>query len=295
MITTMVSENWSRITVRDASEDDIPEMTAIKGDWSQAIHRDRLRDARGPGFRYLVVLVKKEIVGFACLVFRRPASWPDASDEQHLPQIVDLQVKESMRGSGYGTACMRAIESLVVKAGHEQLFLCVEPLDNPRAYKLYQRLGYQPLQTGPYQSIWEFQDSDGNVHRGEDQVVDMVKHLKRRPNSVTFTFGLILLTAAFWLGFAVFVAMGAIPSIPVGVIRWGMAILATGVAVVLAGLTYLLWRRVRLAYYGTVALLTIVVVLSITDQVGLPDLLTLLVSLAALVLLLKERAWYLQR
>ena len=34
-------------------------------------------------------------------------------------------------------------------------------------------------------------------------------------------------------------------------------------------------------------------VLSITEEVGLPDLFTLTVSLAAFALLIKERAWYL--
>lgn len=38
----------------------------------------------------------------------------------------------------------------------------------------------------------------------------------------------------------------------------------------------------------------VIAVLSITDQVGLPDLLTLVLSLAALVLVVKDRAWYLQ-
>jgi len=77
--------------------------------------------------------------------------------------------------------------------------------------------------------------------------------------------------------------------------RWVMVILALGVSVVLAGLALLLRRRHRAAYFACTSLLGIITVLSITDQVGLPDLISFAISLAALVLMLKDRAWYLQK
>ena len=163
--------------VRDAVQTDVVALTAIKGDGSEAVHRDRLRGAQGSGFRYLVLLADQDIIGFACLVSRRPAYWSDADDTQHLPQIVDLQVKESHRGQGYGSKFVRAIERIAVEAGFGNLYISVEPLNNPRVYALYQRLGYQPLQWEPYRKTWEFTDSEGKVHRGEDWVVDMEKQL----------------------------------------------------------------------------------------------------------------------
>jgi ribosomal protein S18 acetylase RimI-like enzyme len=175
----MFSESASQIIVRDAETSDVPTLTAIKADGSQALHRDRLRDARNGYLRYLVVLAGQELIGLACLVFRRPAHWSDANDIDHLPQIVDLHIKESQRGQGYGSQFMRIIERIAAEAGFEQLFLSVEPSDNPQAYLLYQRLGYQQEQTEPYQTVWEFQDSDGNLHRGEAWVVDMMKSLNR--------------------------------------------------------------------------------------------------------------------
>jgi len=41
-------------------------------------------------------------------------------------------------------------------------------------------------------------------------------------------------------------------------------------------------------------LLAVIAVLSITDEFGLPDMISLLLSLVPLGLLLKDRAWYLQ-
>src|SRR5262245_14186976 len=92
-VMVFVYVSWFR--VRDAEEADVPVLTAIKGDGSEALHRDRLRDAQGSGVRYFVLLADQELIGFACLIMRRPAYWSDADDPHHLPQIVDLRVKES--------------------------------------------------------------------------------------------------------------------------------------------------------------------------------------------------------
>ena len=174
----MVSGNVPRIKVRDAEEADVPALTAIKGAGSEAMHQDRLRDAQDSGLRYLVLLADQEIIGDACLVFHRPAYWSDADDTQNLPQIVDLQIEKSRRGLGFGSVFIHAIECTAADAGCGQLYLSVEPLDNPRACALYQRLGYQPLQSEPCPKSWEFKDSAGKVHRGEILAIDMVKQLQ---------------------------------------------------------------------------------------------------------------------
>jgi GNAT superfamily N-acetyltransferase len=170
--------NPPAITVRDADETDLPALIAIKGDGSEALHRDRFREAREGSYRYLVLLRGHEVIGFALLLFRRPASWSDANDTEHLPGIVDLQVAASQRGQGYGSAFIRAIEREAARAGCDHLYIAVEPADNPRAFALYQRLGYQPLQPEPYLKAWEFTDSGGIKHQGEDWLVDMVKPLR---------------------------------------------------------------------------------------------------------------------
>jgi GNAT superfamily N-acetyltransferase len=165
------------LVVRDAEEADLPTLTAIKGDDSGAVHRDRLRDARVEGFRYLVLTIDQEIVGFAGLVFRRPDYWSDADNTQHLPQIVDLRIKELQRGRGYGSAFIRALERVAASAGYRQLYLSVDPINNPRAYALYRRVGYTQLQSEPYRDTWHFRDSAGQEHRGEGWALDMEKQL----------------------------------------------------------------------------------------------------------------------
>jgi len=164
------------ITLRDAALSDLPALTAIRS--SAAHHRGRLRDAAHPDFRYLVILHGLTIVGFVCLVFRRPASWLNADDTQHLPQIVDLHIEESWRGRGYGSAAVRLIEHIVLQLDYHKVYIAVEPQNNPRAYALYQRLGYQALQLQPYHHVWAAIDGDGNTDRGEAWLVDMEKRVQ---------------------------------------------------------------------------------------------------------------------
>ena len=119
-----------------ALEADIPALTDIKGIGSEAIHRDRLRDAQDAGFQYLVLLADQEVIGFACLVHRRPSYWSDADDMQNLPQIVDLQVKESHRGHGYGSDFIHALERIAAEAGSAYLYLSVEPGNSPPLFSM---------------------------------------------------------------------------------------------------------------------------------------------------------------
>jgi hypothetical protein len=60
------------------------------------------------------------------------------------------------------------------------MHVAVDPVENPRAYQLYLRLGYQPLQQEPYRSRWQFTDSDGDVHHGEDFQIDLRKSMSNR-------------------------------------------------------------------------------------------------------------------
>lgn len=174
----MVENPAGNLSVRDAGVDDLPALTAIKGEASEMLHRDRLRDARHPGFRYLVLLEEDVLIGLACLVFQRPAYWSDGDDPRNLPQIVDLEVLPAWRGRGRGTFFIHAMERLAAQAGCSQLYISVEPLSNPRAYALYKSLGYRQLQEEPYLSHWFFLDSDGQIHQGEDWAVDMCIDLK---------------------------------------------------------------------------------------------------------------------
>lgn len=119
--------------------------------------------------------------------------------------------------------------------------------------------------------------------------------MNRPPLTVSATIFLIGLDALVWLGFAVFTSFGGIPSISEGVLRWLMASMALGASAVLAFLAVGLRRRNRFAFYGALAVLGAIAVLSIADQVGLLDLVSPAISVTPLVLLVRDRRWYLRK
>ncbi len=171
----MAIDALSRIIVRDAVEADIPALVAVKGAGTEALHYDRLHEAQGTGFRYLVLIVDHVLIGMVCFFTQHPASWSDADDSHRLPFIVDLQVKASHREQGYGSVFIRSIEHIAATSGYQNLYLNVEPEDNPRADAIYQRHGYQPIKTQPYHKNWAVTNSAGIIHQGKEWLVDMVK------------------------------------------------------------------------------------------------------------------------
>lgn len=119
--------------------------------------------------------------------------------------------------------------------------------------------------------------------------------MKNFPKTVTATLILILLNAAFWLGYAIITILtNNDPATASYVARWIFAFLALGTAAVLMTLFFLLRQRVRFACNVALIVLALLAVLSVTDQVGWWDIFSLLLSLIPFVLMLKDRKWYLR-
>ena len=112
--------------------------------------------------------------------------------------------------------------------------------------------------------------------------------------SVRLTTSLILINAAVWLSFAIIVGAGWHPSLPPGTnTRVVLALLAALAAGALVVLVVLLRKRSRAGYYLTLGALAVLAVLTVLDEVGLADLVVLGLTLGPLVLLVKDRRWYL--
>ncbi len=171
-MTTLTPE---KLSVRSATTADLDALMRLKP--SLTVHRDRLRDASQPGFHYLVLERDHAVIGFVCLVFVRPRYWSDGGSTDYLPTAIDFVSDPSLRGRGYGSFLLREVETLAARAGSKQFYLWTDPVENPRAYALYQRLGYQPLQAQPYRFHWEFVDSAGEYHAGDGWRIDLVKEL----------------------------------------------------------------------------------------------------------------------
>jgi hypothetical protein len=119
--------------------------------------------------------------------------------------------------------------------------------------------------------------------------------MNRPAKSVSITLVFIILNAIFWFVYAFIMALGGIPSTAISsTVKWVMAILALDSSAALVGTAIFLWRHNRFAFYFGLVILATIAILSITDEFGLLDIFSLLISLIPLVLMLRDRAWYLQ-
>lgn len=120
--------------------------------------------------------------------------------------------------------------------------------------------------------------------------------LGKVPFSVSITLSLMLLLALAWLTFSFYVVFGAHPSYShMGIFKWVMAGLTFLSAAALLGLWFFLRMHFKPAWYLSVALLAAMTLAGIFDDVGWIDILVMLLSAVPLVLLVKDRRWYLRK
>jgi peptidoglycan/LPS O-acetylase OafA/YrhL len=105
----------------------------------------------------------------------------------------------------------------------------------------------------------------------------------------------ILLNALIWLALGMIIALHAHPAIPDNsIIQGGMAFLSFCAAGILLGLFIFLVRRTRIAWFVALGFLAVTSILTIFDDFGWTDLVVLVINLVPMILLIKDRAWYLQ-
>jgi lysylphosphatidylglycerol synthetase-like protein (DUF2156 family) len=120
--------------------------------------------------------------------------------------------------------------------------------------------------------------------------------MPKRPLSVLGNLIFILLNSLIWLALGMIIALHAHPALPDNpIMQWGMALLSFGAASILLALFFLLWKRIRTAWFAALCFLALTSILTIFDDFGWTDLLVLVINLIPIILLIKDRAWYLQR
>ncbi|MBN1558381.1 MAG: GNAT family N-acetyltransferase [Lentisphaerae bacterium] len=123
--------------IRDAVPEDVPALDQCY----PADHAARIRRADGRNARYLVVeTAAGEVVGFGRLTLDPPTWMGRQGNRANF--INNLNVREDMRGRGFGTALIRAMEEMARAAGCTALHMGVKK-DNEKVLSLYTRLGYQ--------------------------------------------------------------------------------------------------------------------------------------------------------
>jgi GNAT superfamily N-acetyltransferase len=141
----------AKAEIRPASEADLATLVPVLGErhW----FTDRLaRQQRGGGV-LLVAWLEGRPVGEVFLDCE-PATEPEVRRQlPGVPRLDHLEVLGPLWGRGIGTALIGVAEDSARQLGHEQLALGVG-LDNPKARRLYERLGYVDWGQGTVVGTW---------------------------------------------------------------------------------------------------------------------------------------------
>jgi hypothetical protein len=117
-----------------------------------------------------------------------------------------------------------------------------------------------------------------------------------RPRFASFVLFFVCLNALVWLAFGLIIAFNAHPALPdIPLLKGVMAALSLAMAGILLWVFTLLRKRSRIAYFATVGLFAVTCFLTIFDDFGLADFIVLVINLVPLGLLIKDRAWYLEK
>jgi len=118
--------------------------------------------------------------------------------------------------------------------------------------------------------------------------------MANRPSTVRLTRIVLLVDSLLWLAFAVFTGVGAHPSFgPMSEYMWPVTLLALLATALLGGLSVHLGNPSPLGYWLAVGFLAAMILASLFDQFGLADLIFVTAIALPLLLLVKDRAWYL--
>ena len=101
--------------------------------------------------------------------------WDGKLSHPHFPDLQSLRVHPAFRGLGIGSRLIEAAEKVCAERGFARIGLSVG-VDNPRARKLYEKLGYQS-QEMIYDEEWSYIDQNGREIHVVERVLDLAKDL----------------------------------------------------------------------------------------------------------------------
>lgn len=93
-----------------------------------------------------------------------------------LPKLSDLYVKDNYRGNGIGSDLIRFREYIARDLGFSEMFVSVDPIENPKMISLIKRHGYQPI-SEEYLKTAIFYNEDGTIYNKTYSRIDLKKLL----------------------------------------------------------------------------------------------------------------------
>ena len=119
--------------------------------------------------------------------------------------------------------------------------------------------------------------------------------MHNRHLTVAINYGFIILNIAIWFILGTIIMLDLHPGMPDQLLARGiMAILSFAAAAILAVIFLFLRKHNRIAYYFTLAFFAASAILTFFDDVGWIDIAFTAIFIIPIILLIKDRDWYLR-
>ena len=168
-----------QVMIRPLREADLPAL-----EWDgvyekyRTVFRQSFLDAERGQRSLLVAVAGHEMVGQVFI--QLSSSETRYADGAARGYLYALRVRPAWQGLGLGTRLIAAAEDALLAMGFSVAVIAAGK-DNPRAYQLYQRLGYKTFAEDP--GVWYFTDVNGSRQVMEDPCWVMQKLLRGEPRA----------------------------------------------------------------------------------------------------------------
>jgi ribosomal protein S18 acetylase RimI-like enzyme/uridine kinase len=171
----VVSGIRDAITVRPCREVDLERLDREVPSQAVGIWQAHFSRQTDGSVVFLIAWLADRPIGTGLLDWRGSRETHASGAYPTVPTITNLHVHPPFQGHGAGTAIIAAAERTAAERGHTHVTIGVAA-DNPRAARLYGRLGY--ARTGVEdESRYCWTDDDGAVHAEVEHVELLVKNL----------------------------------------------------------------------------------------------------------------------
>ncbi len=150
--------------IRVANERDLDGLCAIRN--NKDLFKKYFKQQEKKEVYLIVAAGNKSILGFGVLKLKGDL----------FPKLSDLYVNGANRGKGIGSDLIRYREKIAWNIGFSNLFVSVDPIENPKMIKLIRKLGYEEI-SGPYSKTAIFYNEDGTIYEKTYSRIDFKKKL----------------------------------------------------------------------------------------------------------------------
>lgn len=154
-----------KYTIRLANENDLTGLCNIRN--NKDLFMNYLKQLAQKEIYLAIAEQDALIVGFAVLKVKGKLS----------PKLSDLYVKEDYRGNFIGSDLIRYRESIARNLGYSEMFVSVDPIENPKMIKLIKKQGYEAISEPYIKKAISFND-DGTSYDKTYTRIDLKKLLK---------------------------------------------------------------------------------------------------------------------